>query len=96
LSNDFVEPAAGPWASNAVIVKKDRSYRLCVDYRVLNSVTYKDTYPLPHIDMCLGSMDGATWFSTLDLRSVTTTFPSVSQTETKQHLLPDEVVFVIR
>jgi len=49
--------------------KKDGSCRLCVDYRAVNSVTYKDTYPLPHIDVCLGSMDGATWFSTLDLRS---------------------------
>ena len=32
-------------------------------------MTYKDTYPLPHIDTCLGSMDGAVWFSTIDLRS---------------------------
>ena len=31
--------------------------------------TYKDSYPLPHIDTCLGSMNGAVWFSTLDLRS---------------------------
>ena len=48
---------------------KDGSHRLCIDYRALNSVTYKDTYPLPHIDTCLGSMDGAVWFSTLDLSS---------------------------
>jgi len=66
----FVEPAASPWASNVVLVKKkDASYRLCVEYRRLNSVTYKDSYPLPHIDRCLGSMNGAVWFSTLDLRS---------------------------
>ena len=66
----LVEPAASPWASNVVLVrKKDSSHRLCVDYRVLNSVTYQDTYPLPHIDTCLGLMDGAVWFSTLDLRS---------------------------
>jgi len=70
LENGFIEPAASPWASNVVLVrKKDGSHRLCIDYRAVNSVTYKDTYPLPHIDTCLGSMDGAVWFSTLDLRS---------------------------
>ena len=70
VGNNTVEPAASPWASNVVIVhKKDGSYRLCVDYRALNSVTHYDTYPLPHIDTCLGSIYGAVWFSTLDLRS---------------------------
>jgi len=44
LQTDFVEPAAGPWASNVVLVKKkDGSFCLCVDYRRLNSVTYKDS-----------------------------------------------------
>ena len=70
VRNDLIEPAASPWAANVVLVrKKDGTYRLCLDYRALNAVTYQDTYPLPHIDTCLGSMDGATWFSTLDLRS---------------------------
>ena len=60
LRNNLVEPAASPWASNVVLVrKKDGSMRLCVDYRALNAATYKDSYPLPHIDTCLGSMDGA-------------------------------------
>ena len=69
IKNDFVEPSASPSASNVVLVrKKDGSHRLCVDYRAVNSVTYKDAYPLPHIDTCLGSMDGAVWFSALDLR----------------------------
>ena len=36
---------------------------------MINEVTYKDTYPLPHIDTCLGSMNGAVFFSTLNLRS---------------------------
>ena len=57
VRHDLVEPAASPWASNVVLVrKKDGSHRLCVDYRALNSVTYQDTYPLPHIDTCLGPM----------------------------------------
>jgi len=66
----FVEPAASLWASNLVLVRKRTVLnRLCVDYRRLNSVTYKDSYPLPYIDTCLGSVNGAVWFSTLDLRS---------------------------
>jgi len=65
-----LQPAASPWVSNVVLVrKKDGTSRLCVDCRALNAATYTDTYPLPHIDTCLGSMDGAEWFSTLDLRS---------------------------
>ena len=52
--NDLIEPDASPWASNVVLVrKKDGSYRLGVDYRQLNSDTYKDSYLLPHIDTFL-------------------------------------------
>ena len=70
LQQDVIEPAASPWASNLVLVKKkDGSYRVCVDYRPLNNVTSKDAYPLPRIDQCLDAMSGAKWFSTFDLRS---------------------------
>ena len=42
IRNDFVEPAASPWASNVVLVrKKDGFHRLCVDYRAVNEATYK-------------------------------------------------------
>ena len=70
LDHDIIEPAASPWASNVVLVrKKDGTHRFCVDYRAVNSVTYKDTYPLPHIDTCLNALNGSSWFTTLDLRS---------------------------
>jgi len=70
LKHGIIEPAASPWVSNVVIVaKKDGSLRFCVDYRAINSVTYKDSYPLPLIDNCLNAMNGSSWFSTLDLRA---------------------------
>jgi len=70
LRQEVIESAASLWASNLVLVrKKDGSYRCCVDYRQLNSVTRKDAYPLPRIDSCLDAMASAQWFSTFDLRS---------------------------
>ena len=52
-----------------LVTKKDGSQRLCVDYRLLNSVTVKDAFPLPRIDDSLDCLSGAKWFSTLDIAS---------------------------
>ena len=49
--------------------KKDGGVRFCVDYRKLNEVTHKDSYPLPRIDDSIEALSGAKWFSTLDLQS---------------------------
>ena len=66
----IIEPAGSPWASNIVLVrKKDGTFRFCVDYRRLNFIMYKDSYPLPLIDNCLNTLAGSTCFSNLDLRS---------------------------
>src|SRR6266496_2508581 len=47
LESGVIEPACSPWASNVVVVAKhDKTPRITLDYRNLNNVTYKDSYPL--------------------------------------------------
>ncbi|GFU41585.1 hypothetical protein TNCV_2792951 [Trichonephila clavipes] len=71
LDEGIVQPSESPWSSPIVLVrkKKDGSWRFCVDYRKLNSVTKKDVYPLPRIDDTLDCLKGAKFFSSMDLRS---------------------------
>ena len=52
-----------------LVLKKDRSFHFCIDYRKVNAVTRKDAYPLPRVDDTLDTLTGSKWFSTLDLLS---------------------------
>ena len=62
LANDIIEPSSSPWASNVVLVRRsDGNLRFCIDYRRLNSVTIKDSYPLPRIDSCFDALGGVFW-----------------------------------
>merc|ERR1711893_349531 len=70
LDQEIIEPSNSPWASPVVLVKKkDGSLRYCIDYRKLNVVTRKDSYPLPRIDDSLDTLKDAKYFTTLDLAS---------------------------
>lgn len=69
LERGIVRPSVSDFASPVVLVKKkDDSYRLCVDYRLLNKKIIKERYPLPLIEDELDRLQGSKVFSTLDLK----------------------------
>lgn len=51
LKLELIRPSDGKWSSPILFVsKKDGSLHFCVNFRTLNSKTFRDTYPLPHME----------------------------------------------
>ncbi|KAI3773509.1 hypothetical protein L1987_48039 [Smallanthus sonchifolius] len=70
LDKGFIQPSSSPWGAPILFVrKKDGTMRMCIDYRDLNKVTIKNRYPLPRIDDLFDQLQGATYFSKIDMRS---------------------------
>jgi hypothetical protein len=66
----YIRPRTSPWAALVLFVeKKDKTKRMCIDYRSLNEVTIKNKYPLPRIEDLFDQLRGASVFSKIDLRS---------------------------
>ena len=69
IKSSHIQPSSSPCAYAAfVIPKRDSSeMRLVTDYRALNKATIKNGYPLPWIEELLDTLQGAKWFTKLDL-----------------------------
>ena len=58
------------WSALIIAVPKgDRGKHLVIDYRALNKVTRKFTWPMPKVEDIFSKLNGATYFTMLDLRA---------------------------
>ena len=62
-------PSNSPWASAVVLLrKKNGKLHFCIDLQKLNSLTVKDAYRIPKIQDTLDCLQGAVWFTLLDIK----------------------------
>ena len=70
LDKGLIRPSTSPWGAPVLFEKKkDKTLRLCIDYRQLNRVTIKNLYPLPRIDDLFDQLRGARVYSKIDLHT---------------------------
>ena len=71
LDAGIIRRSDSPYSSPLHMVPKLTSnggtYRLCGDYRQLNTMTIEDKYPIPNVQSLFHRLDGANIFSKIDL-----------------------------
>src|SRR5215467_10927235 len=69
LKRGYIRESESPMASPFFFVgKKDGKLRPCQDYRYLNEHTIKNAYPIPLITTIMDKLEGAKYFTKLDIR----------------------------
>ncbi|GBG58972.1 hypothetical protein CBR_g24321 [Chara braunii] len=85
LEKGWIRPSSSPFGAPVLFVpKKEGELRMCIDYRGLNAITVKNAEPLPRIDDLLDRVQGAKYFSKIDLSLVITKSRCILTTSTRQ------------
>ena len=80
INSGVIQPSSSPYAAPVIFVpKKDGTLRMCIDYRALNKITVKNRFPLPKMDELLNCLQGARYFSKIDLKSAYYQIPVAAQ-----------------
>ena len=70
LDKGFIRPSTSPWGAPVLFAKKkDKTLRLCINYRQLNRLTIKNRCPLPRINDLFDQLRGAHVYSKINLRT---------------------------
>lgn len=68
LKKGLAQPSTSPYGAPVLFVPKpDGTLRMVIDYRALNRLTVKDSYPIPQISELIDQLRDAKVFSALDL-----------------------------
>ena len=70
LEAGVIRNSHSSWSAPIIVVPKgDGGKHLIIDYRALNKVTRKFVWPMPKVEDIFSQLNGAKYFSTLDLRA---------------------------
>ena len=70
LEAGVIRNSHSSWSAPIIVVPKgDGGKCLVIDYRALNKVTRKFVWPMPKVEDIFSQLNGAKYFSTLDLRA---------------------------
>ena len=70
LAAKVIHTSHSSWSAPIIVVPKgDGGKHLVIDYRALNKVSRKFTWPMPKVEDIFSKLNGATYFTALDLRA---------------------------